>query len=112
MFGYIVNTPSGSRVDGMLTNWGYAGMIASGVISGGELSAATNPYRITSTSTGAEYVDGEIVNPDYVDANAYPMGFRIPVPAIEDSARDNLDAPVAATYLVAIPTDPLTLTAP
>jgi hypothetical protein len=112
MFGYIVNIPSGSRVDGMITNWGYAGMVASGVVSGGELSAATNPYRTQSTSSGVEYVSGEVVNPSYVAANAYPMGFRIPIPAVEDAARDNLNTQVDANYYVAIPSDLFTLIAP
>ena len=112
MQGYIVNIPSGTRVDGMLTQWGYGGMWAHGEVLGDIEVAINNPYRVDSTYKGASYYAGEIPDPNYVAANAYPWQFRLISPEVEPAARDNLDEPLAAAYKVDVPADLFTLTAP
>lgn len=64
----------------------------------------------------AHYTAGEIdatttiPNPYYSEADAWEVtGFRISLPGVADAWRNPLDIPIAASYDVAIPVDPLSL---
>lgn len=108
--GYLINIPSDSSVDGMTTSWGYGSMVGGGLL-GGNYFAPSNLYPTTQATAGTSYYSGQVINPDFNAATAYPAQFRIIVPDIEPAARDNLETSISADYLITIPADTFTLTA-
>lgn len=108
MQGYICNIPSEITVGNMITSWGYGRMLAEAIYG----NSNSPPYAITSSATPSTYVNGQIDNPNFVAANAYPWQFRVIAPEVEPDARDHLTSDVAATYRVTVPADLFTVTAP
>lgn len=52
-------------------------------------------------------------NPSYAAGDGYPVtGFRVRMPGVIDADRNPIEKPVASSYQIVVPTDPLTLTVP
>lgn len=52
-------------------------------------------------------------NPYYAAGDGYPVtGFRVRMPGVIDADRNPIEKPVARSYQIVVPTDPLTLTVP
>lgn len=112
MQGYIVNIPSGTFVDGMVTGWGYGAMVGQPSLLGADSWSPGQPYPLQSGAEGSSHYSGEVVNPDFVAENGYPWQFRIISPEVETEARDNATEAVEDTYLVDVPDDLFAYTAP
>lgn len=100
--GWIINVPSENKVSGYVTSYGASSMAVSGHVYGSDPATA---WAVTSDQEPPSIFDGAIVNPDYVDANAYPVQFRVVTPEVEVAARDNLDVSLSGSYLLRVEQD-------
>lgn len=97
--GPALNTPRHSQFGGLIDSPEYDDTLA----------GYSGNYQLIPAGTLLrpwEQMDASAVEPG---APAYPVRFRIDMPGVEAALRDHLEAPLAATFRVAIPNDELTL---